>query len=107
MPSGWSLVSATSNYSAGALQAHYKKAGNTIDVWEGNYCSVSPNPCSGYWPTTYAPGQFGPLSGEVDGDGSWAIIVHTSNPKVMYTMVASGMNEATFRSYAAAMHKVS
>ena len=105
MPSGWGLVSATS--SAGVLQAHYKNsAGHTIDVWEGNVCAASPNPCSGNWPTSYGPGQFGPLTGEVNGPDLWMIIVHTSNPKVTYTMEGSGMNQTTFRTYAAAMHKV-
>jgi hypothetical protein len=109
LPAGWGVVQVQADYNKGGLVAQYKNAvGNTVDVYEGSFCSMSPNPCSGNWTPVVGPAQFGPLTGELDGaSGSWSVVVHTSNPKVMYTMVGSGMDQAAIKSYAAAMHKVS
>jgi hypothetical protein len=111
LPAGWSVVKIDANYSAGGLQAHYKNgAGYKIDVWEGNVCAVSPNPCTGFWSPDLGSQAFGPLTGDMAGSGGhWTDIVHTSNPKVMYTITGtgSGMTEAAFRIYSAAMHKIS
>jgi hypothetical protein len=109
LPSGWGVVQVQADWDKGGLIAQYKTAaGNTVDVYEGSFCSMSPNPCSGFWTPVVGATPFGPLTGELDGaSGSWAVLVHTASPKVMYTMVGSGMDQAAIKSYAAAMHKVS
>ena len=109
LPSGLGVVKGQVDYDKGGLVVQYKNAaGNTVDVYEGSFCSMSPNPCSGNWTPVVGNTAFGPLTGELDGSsGLWSITVHTSNPKVMYAMVGSGMDQAAIASYAAAMHKVS
>ena len=109
LPSGWGVVAGQVDYAKGGVVVQYKNAaGNTVDVYEGSFCTMSPNPCSGFWSPVVGNTAFGPLTGELDGaSGSWSVTVHTSNPKVMYAMVGSGMNQAAITSYAAAMHKVS
>jgi hypothetical protein len=109
LPSGWGVVKGQVDYDNGGLVVQYKDAaGNTVDLYEGSFCSMSPNPCSGNWTPVVGNTAFGPLTGELDGSsGLWSITVHTSNPKVMYAMIGSGMNQAAISSYAAAMHKVS
>jgi hypothetical protein len=97
------------NYSAPGLQAHYKtKAGYTVDVWEGNVCGLSPNPCTGVWDPDLGPQAFGPLTGDMAGSaGHWTTIVHTANPTLLYTITGDGMSQTAFASYSAAMHKIS
>jgi hypothetical protein len=109
LPAGWSVVNVAWNYSASGLQAHYKtKAGYTVDVWEGNVCLLSPNPCTGIWDPDLGPQAFGPLTGDMSGSaGHWTTIVHTANPKVLYTITGDGMSQTAFASYSAAMHKIS
>jgi hypothetical protein len=109
LPSGWGVVQLQADYDKGGLIAQYKNAaGNTVDVYEGSFCTMSPNPCSGNWTPVVGNTAFGPLTGELDGSGtSWSIVVHTSNAKVMYTMIGAGMDQATMKSYAAALHKIS
>jgi hypothetical protein len=109
LPAGWGVVKVQADYAKGGVVAQYKNGtGNTVDVYEGSFCTMSPNPCSGFWAPIVGPALFGPLTGELDGgSGSWAVIVHTSNPKVMYAMIGSGMSQAAITAYAAGMHKVS
>ena len=107
LPSGWSVVNVAWDYSAGGLQAHYKKGAYTIDVWEGNVCGIHPNPCTGYWTPDLGSQAFGPLTGDMAGStGMWTVIVHSS-AKVMYTITGDGMTESAFRAISAAMHKIS
>jgi hypothetical protein len=109
LPAGWSVVTVAWNYKAPGLQAHYKtKAGYTLNVWEGNVCSLSPNPCTGVWDPDIGPQAFGPLTGDMSGSaGHWSTLVLTANPKVLYTITGDGMSQAAFASYSAAMHKIS
>ena len=109
LPAGWSVVNVAWDYNAGGLQAHYKtKAGYTVDVWEGNVCAVNPNPCTGIWNPDIGPQAFGPLTGDMAGSaGHWTTIVHTANPKVLYTITGDGMTQSAFQAYSAAMHKFS
>jgi hypothetical protein len=109
LPAGWGVVKVQADYTKGGVVAQYKNgAGNTVDVYEGSFCTMSPNPCSGVWGPVVGPVLFGPLTGELAGSsGSWAVFVHTASPKVMYTMVGSGMTQVAITAYAAAMHKVS
>jgi hypothetical protein len=109
LPAGWSVVNMTYDYGAGGLQAHYKNgAGYKIDVWEGNVCGIQPNPCTGFWAPDLGSQAFGPLTGDMAGSGGmWTVVVDTSNPKVMYTITGEGMTAAAFRTYSAAMHKIS
>jgi len=110
LPAGWSVANVAWDYGAGGLQAHYTKGAFKIDVWEGNVCAIHPNPCTGFWSPDLGSQAFGPLTGDMAGSGGmWTDVVHTSNPKVMYTITGtgSGMTEAAFRIYSAAMHKIS
>jgi hypothetical protein len=108
LPAGWSVLTVAWDYNAGALQAHYKtKAGWTVNVWEGNVCAVSPNPCTGVWNPDIGPQAFGPLTGDMSGSaGHWTTIVNVS-PKLLYTITGDGMSQSAFASYSAAMHKIS
>jgi hypothetical protein len=108
LPSGWGVVKIQADHAKGGVVAQYHNAaGNTVNLYEGSFCSMSPNPCSGFWSPVVGPTAFGPLTGELDGgSGSWSIDVHTANPKVMYAMVGSGMSQAAITSFAAAVHKV-
>jgi len=108
LPSGWGVVKVQADYSKGGLVAQYKNgAGYTVNLYEGSFCAMSPNPCSGYWNPVVGPTPFGPLTGELDGaSGMWQVYVSTSNPKVRYSMVGEGMTEAAIKSYSAAVHKV-
>jgi hypothetical protein len=103
------VVNVQADYIKGGVVAQYKNAaGYTVNVYEGNFCTMSPNPCSGYWNPVVGPTPFGSLTGELDGaSGMWSVTVSTSNPKVRYAMVGEGMDVAAIKSYAAAMHKVS
>ena len=111
MPSGWSLVGMSSDYDVPGLQAHYKnKTGGTVDIWEGNVCGLSPNPCSGYWPQDLGTLAFGPLTGTFTGDtGSeaWSNVVTTTSPTIRYVITGSSFEEAPFKSISAAMHPLS
>jgi hypothetical protein len=109
LPKGWSVVNIAWDYYAPGLQAHYKNgAGYTVDVWEGNVCMVSPNPCTGIWNPDIGPQAFGPLTGDMAGSsGHWTTIVHTADPKVLYTITGDGMTQSAFQVYSAAMHKFS
>ncbi len=50
LPSGWGVVNVQADYMKGGVVAQYKNAaGYTVNVYEGNFCTMSPNPCSGYW----------------------------------------------------------
>jgi hypothetical protein len=108
LPAGWSMVNVAWNYNAPGLQAHYKnKAGYTVNVWEGNVCFLSPNPCTGVWDPDIGPQAFGPLTGDMSGSvGHWSTLVNT-NPKVLYVITGDGMSQSAFASYSAAMHKFS
>jgi hypothetical protein len=109
LPAGWSVVTVAWDYNAPGLQAHYKtKAGYTVNVWEGNVCLLSPNPCTGVWDPDIGPQAFGPLTGDMSGSaGHWSTLVFTANPKVLYTITGDGMSQSAFASYSAAMHKFS
>ena len=96
----------TAEYSVPGMHAHYTDGTNLLDVFEGNVCSLSPHPC-GQW--QYVGVQaFGPLAGTMGsvGNNRWMAEASTSNPNVGYMMIGKGMSEATFRSFAAAMHKL-
>jgi len=68
LPSGWGVVQVQADWDKGGLIAQYKNAaGNTVDVYEGSFCSMSPNPCSGFWTPVVGATPFGPLTGELDG----------------------------------------
>ena len=107
LPAGWTVVNVSWDYNVGGMQAHYKnKSGYTVDVWEGNVCQLSPNPCTGIWNPDIGSQAFGPLTGDMSGSaGHWTTIVSTSNPKVMYSLTGDGMTQSAFASYSAAMHK--
>jgi hypothetical protein len=109
LPAGWSVVNIAWDYNVPGLQAHYTtKSGYKIDVWEGNICFLSPNPCTGIWNPDIGPQAFGPLTGDMAGSaGHWTTIVHTTNPKLIYTITGDGMSQAAFQAISAAMHKFS
>ena len=111
LPSGWGVATMSSSYDAPGVQAHYKtKAGALIDVWEGNVCGLSPNPCSGNWPTSMGSQAFGSLTGAMSGDSGSAMysnIVTTADPKIRYVITGTGISEADFRKFSAAMHPLS
>jgi hypothetical protein len=110
LPAGWSVVNMGYDYHAPGLHEHYHKGSTTIDVWEGNVCALSSNPCTSFYPDDYGAQVFGPLPGNMDGDATakmWSNIAHTSNPKIFYVISGAGMTEAEFRAYSAAMHKIS
>lgn len=108
LPSGWGVVKVQVDYIQGGVVAQYKNAaGYTLVVYEGSFCGMSPNPCSGFWTPTVGPTPFASLTGELDGSGGmWSVLVTTSNPKVRYNVVGEGMTMASIKSYSAAMHKV-
>jgi hypothetical protein len=108
LPSGWSVVKVQSDFDKGGLVAEYKNTlGYTLNLYEGSFCAMSPNPCTGYWDPVVGPIPFGPFTAPLDGaSGHWSVLVHTSNPKVSYEMVGEGMDVAAMKSYAAALHKV-
>jgi len=83
LPSGWGVVAGQVDYAKGGVVVQYKNAaGNTVDVYEGSFCSMSPNPCTGYWSPIVGNTAFGPLTGELDGSsGLWSVTVHTPTPK--------------------------
>jgi hypothetical protein len=109
LPTGWSVVNMAWDYKAAGIQAHYSKGSMKIDVWEGNVCGLSPNPCTGNWPDDFGSQAFGPLTGDMAGDASskaWTTVVHSA-PTILYTITGAGMTESAFRSISAAMHKLS
>jgi hypothetical protein len=60
------------------------------------------------WDPDLGSHAFGPLTGDMAGSaGHWTTIVHTANPKVLYTITGDGMSQTAFASYSAAMHKIS
>lgn len=106
LPAGWSVVNVSWDYHVGGSQAHFHSGSMTVDLWEGNVCLLSPNPCSGIWNPDIGSQAFGSLTGDMSGSaGHWTTIVHTTNAKVMYTLTGDGMTEAQFQTYSAAVHK--
>ncbi len=109
LPAGWSVVNVAWDYNAPGLQMHYQNATAwKIDVWEGNVCLLSPNPCTGIWNPAIGPQAVGPLTGDMSGSaGHWTTVVHTANPKLLYSITGDGMSQAAFQTISAAMHKFS
>ena len=108
LPAGWSVVNFAWDYNAGGFQVHYHSGSKTLNVWEGNVCMLSPNPCTGVWDPDLGSQAFGTLTGDLSGSaGHYSTLVYTSNPKVLYSLTGDGMTVAQFKSYSAAMHKFS
>jgi hypothetical protein len=107
LPSGWYVTNFTSEWDVPGLHFHYTDGVNLVDVYEGKICSLSATPCPGQW-AALGNEAFGPLTGATGGstNNRWMILVKTSNPNISYEMVGKGMPLATFKAFAAAMHKI-
>jgi hypothetical protein len=108
LPGGWGVTNMTANYKAPGLLAEYKNgAGSRLDLWEGEVCTIEWNACSGFFAPDLGAQAFGPLTGDMAGsDGTWELVVDTSNPSVRYRLVGENMTEAAFRSISAKVHKI-
>jgi hypothetical protein len=107
LPKGWYLGSA--NYeqpSGGKLLASYKGPnGASFAISEGAFCTGGASACAPK-SSTLGTGSFDGMSGELDAiSGGYAVYVDPGTTKA-YQATGSGMTQATFAAYAAAVVKV-
>jgi hypothetical protein len=106
LPSGWWLQSASYVLSSGGfLEAEYKNAGGAgFHLWEGAWCPPE-KACIAHGPQV-ATASFGGLAGTLHlNTGAYTLEVGTwAHPA--YLMAGSGMTQAQFVAWAAALHKV-
>jgi hypothetical protein len=110
LPSGWYLNAGdykTAN--GGQVTVQYKGPGGaTLEVAEGAYCTTSPVACSAHV-SSLGNASFGDLTGALDLTGAspvtYAIYV-APGTQHGYGISGTGMGQAKFAAYAAAMVKV-
>jgi hypothetical protein len=108
LPKGWYLVKAQVDYVKGGIVVEYKNgSGHTLDLYEGTFCHMYPNPCTSYIVPEIGDIPFGStLMAELSGgSGLWHASVAPS-PGVIYATIGEGMTQAQITAYAAAMHNV-
>jgi hypothetical protein len=109
LPAGWWLQ--TANYqqpNGGLVVVSYKNtAGATIEISEGNFCSVAPSIC---WAvvSTVGTASFGPLPGTLVVASATPVygIYVGANTTHSYVITGRGMTQAKFVAIAAALVKV-
>ena len=107
LPAGWSVRSGQyKQANGGFLEISYgASGGRTLALRQGAFCA-DPDGCVPAGPDIGA-GSFGDREGTVvaGADGSWAVVVDRAAPR-SWLAVGTGMDEATFRALAAALHLI-
>jgi hypothetical protein len=108
LPSGWGVLSGSSEYNNGGyVQMTYEGPGGaTLALYEGNICHFMTTGCASAG-TDLGAATFGERSGHLYNIApSTYLFSGDAGTNVVYRADSSGLSEATFRSYLAAMLKV-
>jgi hypothetical protein len=107
LPKGWGVVKVQVDYVKGGVVAEYKNgSGQKVELYEGTFCHMYPNPCSSYIVPEIGYIPFGPLSAELSGSGAlWQVYVKTA-PTVIYAMIGHDTTQAQITAFSAAVHVV-
>lgn len=107
LPPGWNVQSGRYRQANGGfLEISYAASGGrTLALREGAFCG-DPDGCVPDGPEI-GEGSFGGATGTVIAgtDGSWAVVV-ARGESLSWLAVGTGMDEATFRALAGALHRV-
>jgi hypothetical protein len=107
LPSGWRVDLGTYDASGGGvLGVTYGGPGSAqLGLNEGAYCTTGPADCSPH-DAVIGPTAFGDRVGTLYHYSGGYVIYLDPGTSHAYALSGSGMTEATFRSYAAALYKV-
>lgn len=107
LPSGWFLNSGS--YTAGnggSFSIGYKNnAGNQFDLKEGFWCQGVPIECGPY-DTAIGTANYGDMQGQLGKKGAQFVLYVKAGQNPAWSATGTGIDEATFRSFASALLKV-
>jgi len=108
LPKGWGVVKIQVDYVKGGVVAEYANgSGQKVELYEGTFCHMYPNPCSSYIVPEIGDIPFGPLTAELSGSsGLWQVYVKTA-PNAIYAMIGHGTTQAQITAFSADVHLVS
>jgi hypothetical protein len=107
LPAGWFVDSGRyRGASGGWMEIFYRtSSGLRFELREGNFCTGTPAEC-GPLDTSLGAGSFGDLTGDAGTDAGNFVIYVGPGTLPAYQATGIGLDEATFRAFAAALIKV-
>ena len=107
LPAGWSIVSGSYRLAnGGQMNVEYRNlAGATFQLKEGHWCTDGVSACSPH-DVFVGPAAFGDQQGELGSLGSGFVLYVAAGTAPSWTASGSGLDEATFSAFCAALATV-